>query len=44
MTDPTVDLVTPSDGVVYERGQVVPARYTCGEELNGSGIDTTPRS
>jgi Bacterial pre-peptidase C-terminal domain len=37
-TAPVINLRTPPDGAVYERGQVVLADYGCVEEEGGSGL------
>ena len=40
VTRPTVDLRTPAEGAVFDRGEVVAADYSCDDEAGGSGIDT----
>jgi hypothetical protein len=39
-TKPTITLTTPADGAVYEMGEEVLADYACGDEPNGSGLDS----
>ena len=39
-TKPTVDLDTPADGAVYDRGAVVLADYSCADEAGGSGLES----
>ena len=41
VTRPTVDLRTPAEGAVFDRGEVVAADYSCDDEAGGSGIDTS---
>jgi hypothetical protein len=50
-TDPTIDLVTPPDGAVYNAGEAIEANYVCedadlatceGTLIAGSPIDTSP--
>ena len=38
VTDPTVDLRTPTDGAVYEQGEAVEADFDCDDEAGGSGL------
>jgi len=37
-TPPSIDIVTPADGVTYSRGQAVNASYSCQDEAGGSGL------
>ncbi len=39
-TDPSVDLVAPTEGASYTQNRAVSASYSCDDEVGGSGIDT----
>ncbi len=46
-TPPTISVTTPSEGALYTRGQVVPADYTCADNVavitcqgSGTNVDT----
>lgn len=39
-TEPTVEIVTPSDGAAFARNQAVNADFSCADEPGGSGLAT----